>query len=92
MLRMRYDIPLFLFFAVVIGTLLYYNMRVYKETFINGSAAGNQFAPRCGVEFPACPTGMKCINGYCAINAPPAIRPDSGLPVYPLNSGGRWGK
>ncbi len=76
-----FEIGMILFFIVVITGLLYMNYRS-MEGFLNGSAYGT-FAPRCGVEFPACPNGMKCINGYCAVNAPPPFPHGSGLPVFP---------
>lgn len=87
------EIPLGLFFMFVLGTLLYMNFKSMKEGFLNGSPAtpNASFAPRCGVEFPACPTGMKCINGYCGIPAAPSLPRNTGLPVYPENSGGQWG-
>lgn len=85
------EIILGLFFVFIAGTLIYLSRR-NMEAFLNGSAAGNAFAPRCGVDFPACPTGMKCINGYCAVPAPPVMPANSGLPVWPLNSGGQWGR
>ena len=101
---MNVEIPLGLFFMVIIGTLIYWNMRMMKEgytnmvqnaePFLNGSPAmpgGTSFAPPCGVQYPACPTGMKCINGYCAIPKQPVQPRSSGLPVVPLNSGGSWG-
>lgn len=76
-----FEVGMILFFVVVIAGLLYMNYRS-MEGFLNGSAYGT-FAPRCGVEFPACPNGMKCINGYCAVNAPPYFPKDTGLPVFP---------
>jgi hypothetical protein len=101
---MNVEIPLGLFFMVIIGTLIFWNMRMLKEgytnmvqnqePFLNGSPAmpgGTSFAPACGVQYPACPTGMRCINGYCGIPMQPRQPRSSGLPVIPSNSGGRWG-
>ena len=101
---MNVEIPLGLFFMVIIGTLIFWNMRMLKEGyanmvqngegFLNGSPAmpgGSSFAPACGVQYPACPTGMRCINGYCGIPMQPRQPRNSGLPVIPSNSGGRWG-
>ena len=101
---MNVEIPLGIFFMVVIGTLIYWNMRMMKEgyknmvqnaePFLNGSPAipgGNSFAPACGVQYPACPTGMKCINGYCGLPMQPKQPRNSVLPVVPTNSGGSWG-
>ena len=93
---MKVELALTVFFMVVIGTLLYWNMKLYKasEGFLNGSPAmpaGNSFAPACGVQYPTCPTGMKCINGFCGIPMQPRQPRNSGLPVVPLNSGGSWG-
>lgn len=76
-----FEMGMVLFFIVVIVALLYMNYRT-MEGFLNGSAYGTN-APRCGVEFPACTNGTKCINGYCAANAPPTFPKDSGLPVFP---------
>ncbi len=103
---MNVEIPLGLFFMVIIGTLIFWNMRMLKEGysnmvqngegFLNGSpampgSATTSFAPACGVQYPACPTGMRCINGYCGIPMQPQQPRSSGLPVIPLQSGGRWG-
>ncbi len=93
---MKVEFALSLFFIVIIGTMIYWNMKVYKESegFLNGSPAlpgGTSFAPACGVQYPACPTGMKCINGYCGLPMQPRQPRNSGLPVVPLNSGGSWG-
>ncbi len=84
--------PVGIFILVASSIVLYYGLRHFREGFINGSAAGNRFAPRCGVEFPACPTGMRCINGYCGIPEAPKLPRNTGLPVYPLESGGDWGR
>ena len=83
------EIVMTLFFLIVIGTLLYLNFRK-MEGFINGSAAGTD-APRCGVEFPACPLGTRCVNGYCASVDPPRMPYYSDLPVLPIGPiNGRW--
>jgi hypothetical protein len=74
------DCALILFFLVVIGLLAYYNMYKRQEAFLNGSAA----APRCGVEFPACPPGTRCANGYCESVDPPQMPTMSDLPVLPI--------
>jgi hypothetical protein len=78
-----------LFFLTVIGVLLYMNYRK-SEGFINGSAAGTP-ALQCGVEFPACPMGTRCVNGYCASTDPPVMPPVTDLPVLPIGPiNGRW--
>lgn len=77
------DCALVLFFLVVIGLLTYYNVYKREEAFINGSAAGDAVAPRCGVEFPACPPGTRCVNGYCASVDVPRMPAMSDLPVLP---------
>ncbi len=83
--------PVGIFILVASSIVLYYGLRHFREGFINGSAAGNRFAPRCGVEFPACPTGMKCINGYCGIPEAPKLPRHTGLPVYPIGqSSASW--
>ncbi len=92
---MKVEIALTVFFIVIIGTLIYWNMNLYKEGFLNGSPAmpqGNSFAPACGVQYPTCPTGMKCINGFCGLPMQPKQPRSSGLPVIPMQSGGSWGK
>ena len=82
---------LVLFFLLVIGLLAYYNIYKRQEAFINGSAASG--APRCGVEFPACPIGTRCVNGYCASVDAPIMPPMSDLPVLPLGPiNGRYPK
>jgi hypothetical protein len=99
---MKVEFALTVFFIVIIGTLIYWNMKLYKEGFanyvtegfLNGSPAmpqGNSFAPACGVQYPTCPTGMKCINGFCGFPMQPKQPRSSGLPVVPLQSGGSWG-
>ncbi len=77
------SIGLFLFFTVVIGMLVYINLFLRREGFRNGSAAGTN-GPRCGVDAPACPMGMRCVNGYCASVDPPRMPIDTGLPVLPI--------
>lgn len=90
--RSGLGLPVGIFLLAMSAILIYYGVNMLKEGFMNGSAAGNKFAPRCGVEFPACPTGMKCINGYCGIPEAPKLPRNTGLPVYPLQSGGDWGR
>jgi hypothetical protein len=77
------EFGLILFFAVVIGLLIYYNVYKREEAFINGSATGTN-GPRCGVEFPACPIGTRCVNGYCASVDQPVMPRFSDLPVLPI--------
>lgn len=82
---------LVLFFLLVIGLLAYYNIYKRQEAFINGSAGAS--ASRCGVEFPACPNGTRCVNGYCASTDVPTMPPMSDLPVLPLGPiNGRYPK
>ncbi len=91
---MKVELALGIFFMVIIGTLMYWNFKLYKEGFLNGSPAmpdGTSYAPACGVQYPACPTGMKCINGYCGLPMQPRQPRSSGLPVVPMQSGGSWG-
>jgi hypothetical protein len=78
-----------LFFLTVMGVLLYMNYRK-TDGFLNGSAVGTA-ALQCGVEFPACPMGMRCVNGYCASTDPPTMPPVTDLPVLPIGPiNGRW--
>ncbi len=74
---------MFLFFGAVIGGLAYLVLVKQREGFMNGSAVGTN-GPRCGVDFPACPMGTRCVNGYCAPVDPPRLPVDTGLPVLPV--------
>jgi len=38
---------------------------------------------QCGINMPACPFGTHCGNGFCLNTTPPALPPNTGLPVYP---------
>jgi len=62
-----------LLFSVALSFLL-----VSYENFI-----GSPDAQRCGLDMPACPFGTHCGNGYCLNTTPPALPPNTGLPVYP---------
>lgn len=77
------ELWMLVFFAVVIGGLVYLNVVKRREGFLNGSAVGTGGA-RCGVDFPACPMGTRCVNGYCAPVDPPRMPTDTGLPVLPM--------
>jgi len=44
---------------------------------------GSPDAQKCGIDMPACPFGTHCGNGFCLNTEPPALPPNTGLPVYP---------
>jgi hypothetical protein len=77
------EVLMFLFFTIVIIGLGYLIVVKRREGFLNGSAVGTG-GPRCGVDFPACPMGMRCVNGYCAPVDPPRMPVYSDLPVLPI--------
>lgn len=40
-------------------------------------------AGRCGVDLPSCPSGLRCINGYCKSDTAPRLPRFSDLPMMP---------
>ena len=39
---------------------------------------------RCGVDLPSCPSGLRCINGYCRSDVAPTLPTLSDLPMIPM--------
>jgi hypothetical protein len=64
-----------LLFIVLLSILF-----VRREGFI-----GDPYAAQCGVARPACAPGTACMNGWCVGTNPPALPPNTGLPVLPTS-------
>ena len=62
-----------LLFSVALSFII-----VKYENFI-----GSPDAQQCGIDMPPCLFGSYCGNGYCINTNPPALPPNTGLPVYP---------
>jgi hypothetical protein len=54
---------------------------VRREGFI-----GDPYAAQCGVDRPSCAPGTACMNGWCVGTNPPALPPNTGLPVLPTST------
>ncbi len=65
------------FLFVILLSVLF----VRREGFI-----GDPNAPRCGLGEPSCASGKGCLNGWCVGTNPPALPPNTGLPVLPTAS------
>ena len=62
-----------MFIAVAALAVVYLYMIPSAEGFVDKI--------RCGVDQPACPVGLRCINGYCKSDVPTELPPISDLPV-----------
>lgn len=62
----------------VIIVILYYTYNT-----IDGFVDGFVDAKRCDVDLPSCPTGLRCMNGYCKSDIAPVLPHFSDLPLMP---------
>jgi len=60
--------------VVLIIVILYATCHV-SEGFVD--------AQRCGVDLSSCPSGLRCINGYCKTDVAPVLPLMSDLPLMP---------
>ena len=74
--RMSHNTTISVIFIVMIALILY---KVYKTNMLDGFVD----VGRCGVDLPSCPSGLRCINGYCKSDVAPRLPLFSDLPMMP---------
>ena len=82
---MKDEVKCLLIFAAIGVALLvvdrYYRVTLFfqRERFQNPSS----MIQRCGVDFPGCPDGLECMNGFCVSKEVPIMHETLVLPVVP---------
>jgi hypothetical protein len=75
--RMNRKTTIYIVIIVMIALMLYkvYGSMIRMDGFVD--------AGRCGVDLPSCPSGLRCINGYCKSDVAPRLPLFSDLPMMP---------
>jgi hypothetical protein len=82
---MKDEVKCLLIFAAIGVALLavdrYYRVNLFfqRERFQNPMS----MIQRCGVDFPGCPHGLECMNGFCLSKDVPIMHETLVLPVMP---------
>ena len=82
---MKDEVKCLLIFAAIGFALIcvdrYYRVNLFfqRERFQNPES----MIQRCGVDFPGCPRGLECMNGFCLSAEVPVMHETLVLPVAP---------